>query len=535
MKKSLIFLLLVLVLVSCKDVDNELNNKIEENSSIDESVVIEETISGKYMTKDDFVGTWTTVVKGDYFDDVYSLLIFEDGSFITNDFQRSKYKETMYGEWLSGIWNIENDKITFNIKGAFRTNYKDGIMDDTLLTETLDDQRALVFKLDKLNNESVKINENIYSKYVYVTNDKVDSSPNIGFAGEWERSNVHRAHSGYIDIISQDKNYIYFSAELYAGAHVGTLSGIARLNSSDEAVYVHTLKDAEDNTQIGYIIFKMVDGILEVDSNGYGIFGFGANVAIQGEYTQGTPFYTNADIIMETFDTEVRLNIMKEFLGENHWSFLERVMTYGYDFKKEVLTFSGFISGLGEGIDFLMTTDDMIYLLSYGEGPTNIFYTNDPMYRNLMPSFLVVKVRGFNNMQFVYKSEDEEIITDEYVWIRGHYEEPDSWDDSDVIKWDREEGSEYMEVICKGEVYNLRIVSLIYDGDKNQLRDGEIVYKFGDISNQIVVFNGYQPEGIPSEKIMFEDINGHTYHYIIEEKSLSGEADDLNEWIYRLE
>ena len=382
--------------------------------------------------------------------------------------------------------------------------------------------------------DSFKLDDNLYQKYEYAKDGELDNNRSE-FDGDWKRTKTHRAINGCVDILRQTEEYIFFTATLGAGGHGGTISGVARIYSNNEAIYLHNSSLNQADLDLTYIKFSVVDGLLKIESNNNDNLGFGMNVTIDGEYTQGTPAYTNEDIIKDTFGTSDRINEMKDFLGEKSWSFLKSVMEYGYIHPAETLTYSGFISGLGEGADFLMTEDSKIYYLSYGEGPTNIFYTNDEEYRNLVPEFLLEKVRAFDNMQFVYKGEDEEVITNEYVWVRGHYTEPEALQYSDTIKWDREGASEWIEVIVKGAIENLSLVSLIQNEEDGSLEMDEILFRVDHVENRRVVIKANQPEGIPYEAIRFEDVNGKVDYYYIQENSQSGEPDALNENIFRLD
>jgi len=70
-------------------------------------------------------------------------------------------------------------------------------------------------------------------------------------------------------------------------------------------------------------------------------------------------------------------------LGENYET-LTFVMKEGTSYETN-LTYSGFISGVGEGEDLWIKEDGKMYCLLY-EAPSGYrFYTNDEVYKNKVP------------------------------------------------------------------------------------------------------------------------------------------------------
>jgi len=80
------------------------------------------------------------------------------------------------------------------------------------------------------------------------------------------------------------------------------------------------------------------------------------------------------------------------------------VIEYGIRYKVDGLTYSGFISGAGEGVDLLIN-DNNIYCLGYGldaDGFVYKLYTNDQDYKDKLPPFMKIE-RPDYKLQFVYK------------------------------------------------------------------------------------------------------------------------------------
>jgi len=118
--------------------------------------------------------------------------------------------------------------------------------------------------------------------------------------------------------------------------------------------------------------------------------------------------------------------------------------------------------------------------------------------------------------------------------VKGYYEKPDSYNDSDTILWDANEGTEWLEITIKGKVQNLNLVTLKQNTTQDKLISDEILYHLDSVENQTVLVKTIQVEGIPREAIMFEDEKGNPYYYYIEEKSLAGGAYSSNQQVFSI-
>ena len=487
--KRIILILIMVLLIGCNQANNDTSGPIVES---DESVDLYETC----------LGTW---IYGD--EDVSVVNLYEDGTFSTNDISLFDIEEVLRSHSLIGEWSLEENKVTFNAtKHLSSSGFED--QSATIEAELLDG------RLD-IDNQSFE---------------KEDSAVTVGvvenFDGEWQRTDVHQADTGYIFIEKVQDNFIYFETELYSGGHTGTLAGIATFISENQALYIHDRKDNALET----IHFNLKGDGLEVKCTPGVSNEFGMGVFMDGLYTLDEPVYTNENIMIDTFVKEERINILKKLLGEEGFTFLEIVMDNGYEAKDDDLTYSGFVKGVGYGINLLMTEDNYVYCLTYGQEDKEIYYTNDPKGKGLMHPYLMDKVRDLSNIRFVYDDKNEAMIYDEYVWIRGQYTKPDAWNDS--IKWERDMG-EYVEVIVSDEIYDFQIVSLDFDDDY-YLVYGDPIYELETL-NQTFAMNTYHPEGIPSEAIVFKDKYGKEHSFVISERTLRGELFDLNEHIIPLD
>jgi|GEM_PF-719630 len=487
MKKIILGLMMVL-LIGCNQTNNVTSEPIVEPV---ESVDLYESC----------VGTWIYVDE-----DVSVLYLYEDGTFASNDISLFSINEVLSSHSVIGEWSLEDNKVTFN---ATKDLSLSGFEDQSATLES------------QLIDNRLRIDNQYYEK----ENSAVTVSVVEDFDGEWQRTGVHKADTGYVFIENVQDNLIYFKTELYSGGNTGTLAGIATIISENQALYIHNRKDSTLET----IHFNLNGNGLDVKCTPGISNEFGMGVFMDGLYTLDDPVYTNENIMIDTFDTEERIDILKKLLGEVGFSFLEVVMDNGYETKDDDLTYSGFVGGVGYGVNILMTEDNYVYCLIYGQEDKEVYYSNDPKGKGLMHPYLMDKVRDFSNIRFVYDDNNEVMIYDEYVWINGQYSKPNEWNNS--ITWERDM-SEYVEVIVSDEIYDFQIVSLDFDDDFNLLY-GDPIFEIETL-NQTFAMNTYHPEGVPSEAIVFKDKYGKEHSYVISERTLRGELFDLNELIIPL-
>lgn len=119
-------------------------------------------------------------------------------------------------------------------------------------------------------------------------------------AGTWNRTNVHSSFCGVIEISDVDANGFNFTAEEYYYSHSGWMECEAKFITDKCAVA--KLDDFMEEEYIAFIIQD--EGLTVIATGSSADLGFGMNVSIDGEYTKAEPFYTNANILNDTFSEE---------------------------------------------------------------------------------------------------------------------------------------------------------------------------------------------------------------------------------------
>lgn len=132
--------------------------------------------------------------------------------------------------------------------------------------------------------------------------------------GTWNRTNVHSSFCGVIDISDVDANGFRFTAEESYYSHSGWMEWDAKFITDKCAIAKYDELMEEE-----YIAFIIQDEALVVIATGSSAnLGFGMNVSIDGEYTKTEPFYTNADVLNETFSEE-ELSALQTHLPEKYY------------------------------------------------------------------------------------------------------------------------------------------------------------------------------------------------------------------------
>lgn len=224
------------------------------------------------------------------------------------------------------------------------------------------------------------------------------------FVGEWHRTNTYKAYSGTITITNQTDTSFDFSFYGIYGANSGSINGTAVITDKNTAEFQYTPEYnkiiyakvdfvvADNNLQV-----KLTDGSKEA-------LGFGNNVSIDGEYTTTDPTYIDTDIINEVLPNDELKEKVCTLLGQDVYDQMVFVIENGVRYQMDGLTYSGFISGAGQGVDLLIK-DDKIYCLGYGldaDGPVYKLYTNDNAYQDRLPPFMHID-RSDYKLEFVYK------------------------------------------------------------------------------------------------------------------------------------
>lgn len=284
-----------------------------------------------------------------------------------------------------GTWSLENNMIVLQYD---------------------DDNKLLKMKLDMTNNPRIPgliLDDELYiaveKEHLYFQTLSKSFKATADFAGQWKRTNVIRALDASLKIYQQTDSEFRFDIEAMYAAHSGSLSDTAYFIAPNQAFCF-----LESNDQ-GLLLFTLIDDeiCLEYDGSIYAL-GFGANVTAHGTYTKNTPSYTNANIVNDMLPTQELKDKMCSLVGDFAYEQIILVMEWGIQYSSEVYTYSGFISGIGVGVDFLINEDGKIYCLGYGlDEPGYTFYTNDAKYKDTLPDWIEIWREKYE-LSFVYKS-----------------------------------------------------------------------------------------------------------------------------------
>jgi hypothetical protein len=225
------------------------------------------------------------------------------------------------------------------------------------------------------------------------------------FTGKWNRTNIIKALSATIEISDQNTDSFHFSFEGWYAGHSGSIEGKATILSDSRAIF--SVPNESDKTVLTNIYFELKDKDLwvHVSDGDNSALGFGKSVKIDGDYTKSSPIYTNENIVDEIFKDDAMKNRVKRLLGNTAYTEMITVMEDGIAYKNDTLTYSGFLTGAGEGVDIFID-GSKIYCLGYyldREGFT--LYTNDSMYKNELPSFMKCRTDITDyKLNFVYQN-----------------------------------------------------------------------------------------------------------------------------------
>lgn len=139
--------------------------------------------------------------------------------------------------------------------------------------------------------------------------------------GEWNRTNVHSGHKGFLSISRVSKEGFQVLGELYYYSHVGDFEETAYYITNDLAIAKYEedwFKDYDWAPQ--YVAFFLNGTSIDVKATtNSGKLGFGMNVYIDGEYVQEEPIYTNANVL-EEFYSRKDLDALQELLSEDYYT-----------------------------------------------------------------------------------------------------------------------------------------------------------------------------------------------------------------------
>lgn len=194
--------------------------------------------------------------------------------------------------------------------------------------------------------------------------------------GEWNRTNVNRGEGGIMEITNSNEEGFDFTISVSCGGNVGDADGHATMKNESDAI---GLIDLYNGTYATFN-FRITEDKVEIETENAEFLG-GMGTYFGGTFIKEKPTYLNEDIVEETLGVS-KENIIN-LLGEDYET-LTVVMKEGTSYETD-LTYSGFISGVGEGADLWIKEDGKMYCLLY-EAPGRFrFYTNDEVYKNKVP------------------------------------------------------------------------------------------------------------------------------------------------------
>jgi len=126
--------------------------------------------------------------------------------------------------------------------------------------------------------------------------------------------------------------------------------------------------------------FTISEGGIEVETENAEFLG-GMGTYFDGTYIKEEPVYLNENIVEEILGN--RKEDVINLLGEDYET-LTFVMKDGSSYET-VLTYSGFVRGIGVGADLWIKEDEKIYCLIYDAFKEYCFYTNDVDYKIKIP------------------------------------------------------------------------------------------------------------------------------------------------------
>lgn len=103
------------------------------------------------------------------------------------------------------------------------------------------------------------------------------------------------------------------------------------------------------------------------------------------------------------------------------------------------------------------------------------------------------------------------------VGISSYYEEPESLNKPGIVILESETGNntEYIEIDIRGEIYDFKYISLLWDNDRSEIVEDKIINSFDKLKDQIVIIKTILPEGVPIEKIEWKSSSGKKYEYLL--------------------
>lgn len=133
---------------------------------------------------------------------------------------------------------------------------------------------------------------------------------------------------------------------------------------------------------------------------------------------------------------------------------------------------------------------------------------------------------GCNNNNSNLSKEDNIKVT-----IEGHYMEPISLSDNETIVLEGLQIGEFVEFIVYGEIKNFKHMKIAYNSDGDSFSEVKELNSYDVLSDQTIVIKTYMPEGIPSELIKWESMDGEIFEFYISDYDLSRDSVKILEYI----
>ncbi len=296
--------------------------------------------------------------------------------------------------------------------------------------------------------ESPETREELYFKEevgMALYNARTSQENAMDFTGEWSRTNVPTYHCAEVTITNQDENGFDVNGTFFWYSYTGDIiNERAYFVTEDLAIYeiydewVYELYEGENGElykeywkPYEYIAFQRVGDELLIYATGAGgqLGCFSANCWASGEFVQGEPAYTNANILAETY-TEAQLEQIRSLVGEELYEKVFVTTTeHGsvtveecvLEDATEATEYYGIIFGIGfyNHYKILSCENGDIYCLLWG--PELKLYSNVPDVED-MPEYMYVReieqmeaLENFKAEYYDYFLEFDEIYLGNYV------------------------------------------------------------------------------------------------------------------------
>lgn len=203
------------------------------------------------------------------------------------------------------------------------------------------------------------------------------------FSGTWKRTNILESQHSTITIRDETKATFFFTVEAYNGAIIESTEGVAHISNGNEAM-------CEYNDNGSAVVTFTVDqqtNLMTVTVTNNSALGFGSGVSMDGVYTKGDPTY----IQLETAQADEEKGI-DWLLGEDAGRFVDDIKREG-TLNETIKTseIEGYMErytvlAAGIGADILTGNNGHFYVGLTGYDENYVFYTDDPAYRQDIPS-----------------------------------------------------------------------------------------------------------------------------------------------------